>query len=161
MVKLCCGARRQIHVAHGGSADSGIPGSSSRGRTSADVSTFITDRSIDANSAPFEASLYGYPGQSLVWPGEFVLGNPASGPDPRLPGPVSTAGPSWTRNGSFLVYRKLYQDVALFWKSIASLRTSVGGDAVFADDTALAARLVGRWPSGAPVSRTPNGDDGG
>lgn len=139
--------------------DDGVSQPGIRGRASADASDFITDRFIDQNSAPFEASLYGYPGQSLVWPGEFVLGYPASGPDPRLPGPVSTVGPSWTRNGSFLVYRKLYQDVALFWNSIASMRTGAGGDAVFPNDTALASRLVGRWPSGAPVSRTPNGDD--
>ena len=143
---------------HFGFAD-GVSQPGIRGRASSDPSDFITARSIDPASAPFEASLYGYPGQSLVWPGEFVLGYPASGPDPRLPGPVSTAGPAWTRNGSFLVYRKLYQDVALFWNSIAGLRTPPGGDPIFPSDIAMAARLVGRWPSGAPVSRTPDGED--
>ncbi|MEX3919388.1 hypothetical protein AB4Y43_24610 [Paraburkholderia sp. BR10872] len=58
---------------------------------------------IDPGDLP-DFWLYGYPGQDLVWPGEFVLGYPVSGVDPLIPGPTLSCEP-WMRNGSFLVYR--------------------------------------------------------
>jgi Dyp-type peroxidase family len=97
----------------------------------------------------------------LVWPGEFVLGYPATGPDPLIPGPISEARPAWTRNGSFLVYRRLRQDVGLFWRTMreeASRLAKLDGFQGLTDDK-LAARLVGRWQSGAPVNRVPAGDN--
>ena len=96
-----------------------------------------------------------------MWPGEFVLGYPATGPDPLLPGPLALAQPPWTRNGSFLVYRRLRQDVGLFWRTMreeaARLAALPGFDGL--TDQALAAHLVGRWPSGAPVNRVPREDN--
>ena len=73
-------------------------------------------------------------------PGEFVLGYPDE------TGSVSTLPqPQWlTRNGSFLSYRRLYQDVAAFreflWRN-ASTRD---------EQELLAAKLMGRWRGGAP-----------
>ena len=88
-----------------------------RGMASAKAGDYITERHIDPAEFPASA-LYGYPGQDLVWPGEFVLGYPASSPDPLVPGPPAQAEPSWTRNGSFLVFRRLRQDVGLFWRTM-------------------------------------------
>lgn len=106
-----------------------------------------------------EHDLFGQPGQHLVWPGEFVLGYPASSPDPRLPGPVRPV-PAWMHNGSFLVYRRLRQHVHRFRRVMAEqaaqLRTQPGFLGMTADR--LAALLVGRWPSGAPLSRLPHHD---
>ena len=87
-----------------------------RGRASAAPDDYITDRHLDPADIP-DAWLYGYPGQTLVWPGELVLGYPSSGPDPLIAGPV-TPCVDWLRNGSFLVYRRLRQDVAGFWTTM-------------------------------------------
>jgi Dyp-type peroxidase family len=105
--------------------------------------------------------LYGLPGQFLVWPGEFVFGYPASSADPLVPGRVRQDGPSWSRNGSYLVYRRLRQDVNGFWEFIATqakrLATQPGFENWSADR--LGAALVGRWKSGAPLLRAPHKDD--
>ena len=97
----------------------------------------------------------GHPGQDLLWPGEFVLGYPTQiptakpghdGPNPDK-GPVSTAGESsWTADGSFLVFRRLQQDVPAFDKQIYKLAAQEG---VSAD--VMGAKLVGRYKSGCPL----------
>ena len=111
---------------------------------------------IDPSYTP-DAWLYGLPGQYLVWPGEFVFGYPKAGADPLLPGQVNLPGPAWSRNGSYVVFRRLRQDVAGFWKFVhdyaAGLNKRPGFEGITEDW--LAARVLGRWPSGAPVSRVP------
>lgn len=56
-------------------------------------------------------------------------------------------------NGSYLVYRKLVQDVAGFWKFIYA-HTQTPEEAEH-----LAAKFLGRWRSGAPLTLTPDHDD--
>jgi deferrochelatase/peroxidase EfeB len=134
--------------------DDGVSQPGIRGFASLAPGDYITDRHVDPSEVP-EVWLFGYPGQDLVWPGEFVSGYAATSPDPLVPGPVSRPIPEWTRNSSFLVYRRLEQNVALFWQTIeaeAKRLRSITGFETLTDDQ-LAARLVGRWPSGAPVSR--------
>lgn len=99
--------------------------------------------------------LFARPGQPLLWPGQFLLGEPRQDPqDPLTPAAASSAFPDWARRGSYLVCRRLAQDVVGFWDDIAALADGLGADPV-----TLAARLVGRWPSGAPVPRSPDADD--
>ncbi|MGY4346063.1 Dyp-type peroxidase family [Bradyrhizobium sp. GM7.3] len=139
--------------------DDGVSQPGIRGRASSGPDDFVTDRKLDVSDLP-DAWLYGYPGQDLVWPGEFLLGYPVSGADPLIPGPTLPCEP-WMRNGSFLVYRRLRQDVAGFWQTMrreAARLSKTSGFEGLADE-ALAARLVGRWPSGAPVLRTSDKDD--
>jgi Dyp-type peroxidase family len=140
--------------------DDGVSQPGIRGRASNEPSDFITDRHVDASEYP-AAALLGYPGQDLVWPGEFVIGYPQTGPDPLIAGPELAPVPAWTRNGSFLVYRRLRQDVGLFWRTMRAQAQRLSGLPGFdgLKDVELAARLVGRWPSGAPLSRTPAKDD--
>jgi Dyp-type peroxidase family len=57
------------------------------------------------------------------------------------------------RNGSYLVFRQLAQDVRGFWRYLASVSDDP------AHQTWLAARMVGRWPGGAPVTLSPNSDN--
>jgi Dyp-type peroxidase family len=139
--------------------DDGVSQPGIRGRASDAPGDFITSRRVAPTDVP-AAWLYGYPGQDLVWPGEFVLGYPATSPDPLMPGPLRPTVPQWTRNGSFLVYRRLRQDVGLFWRTMDELAKSLAKRPGFKGITldALAARLVGRWQSGAPVNRTPGRD---
>jgi Dyp-type peroxidase family len=140
--------------------DDGVSQPGIRGRASQAPDDYLTPRRVAASQYPAHA-LYGYPGQDLVWPGEFVIGYPRTSPDPLIPGPVEPAVPAWTRNGSFLVYRRLAQDVQGFWRAMraeAERLSQLPGFEGLTDE-ALAAKLVGRWPSGAPVARSPGADD--
>jgi Dyp-type peroxidase family len=104
----------------------------------------------------------GVPGQDLLWPGEFVLGYPTQvaarpdksfdGPNPAK-GPDSKNGPAWTEDGSYLVFRKLQQDVAGF-------RNSVRSNALLSGVTpeVLGAKIVGRFRSGCPMEHTKDQD---
>ncbi len=103
-----------------------------------------------------ESWLYGLPGQYLVWPGEFVFGYPGHGSDPLLAGAVKQPGPAWSRNGSYLVFRRLRQDVAAFREFIADNARRLKPRGI--SEEQLAAYVVGRWPSGAPVARAPKAD---
>jgi Dyp-type peroxidase family len=95
------------------------------------------------------------PGQRLIWPGEFVFGYPGqSAMDVDLPGPVTSAGPEWGRDGSFLVVRRLRQDVASFRRFLDAAATRLGISPELA-----AAKCFGRWPSGAPLVLAPACDD--
>jgi Dyp-type peroxidase family len=99
----------------------------------------------------------GVPGQDLLWPGEFVLGYPTQirTPDPKSgesgnvnPGPISRSGPAWTADGSYVVFRRLRQDVAGFRDFLAGAAADQG-----VSEERLGAKLVGRYPSGAPLER--------
>ena len=70
---------------------------------------------------------------------------------------ISGAG-DFGRNGSYLVMRQLEQDVAGFWQYLdASTRGPKGSNARAREH--LAAKIVGRWPSGAPLILSPDADD--
>jgi Dyp-type peroxidase family len=82
--------------------------------------------------------------------GEFILGYPdEEGVLPPAPPPVELS-----INGSFLVYRKLRQDVAAFRRRLAqSAALYPGGEEL------LAAKIVGRWRDGTPVAVSPQRAD--
>jgi Dyp-type peroxidase family len=94
------------------------------------------------------------PWRDSIKPGEFVLGYPNEYglTAPPIPG---TGTADFGRNGSFLVFRQLKQDVAALW-TFAEQHASEGGAGTA---EGLAAKMVGRWPSGAPLVRAPNQDD--
>jgi Dyp-type peroxidase family len=131
-----------------------------RGRASNNSSDFITDRHIDASLSPAD-QLFGYPGQDLIWPGVLLLGYASGSPDPLIAGPPSPVLPEWTRNGSFLVFRRLRQDVGLFWRTIREKAAELSRQPGFSGitDERLASMLLGRWPSGAPFNRVPAADN--
>jgi Dyp-type peroxidase family len=140
--------------------DDGVSQPGIRGRASTKANDFITPRHIAKTEQPAN-SLFGYPGQDLVWPGVLVLGHPATSPDPVIPGQPSATVPAWSLNGSYLVFRRLRQDVGLFWRTMrleAKHLSSLPGFEKMTDEK-LASRIVGRWPSGAPVNRVPQQDD--
>jgi len=61
-------------------------------------------------------------------------------------------------HGSFVAYRKLEQDVTGFWRFLGdeSLRAHGSPDAEYM--VWLASKMVGRWPSGAPLMLAPDAD---
>ena len=97
----------------------------------------------------------GKPGQDRLWPGEFVFGYPGQDPkDADKKGKVKTEGPSWSKNGSFLVFRRLRQDVRGFREFLKS-----EGDRLKLGPDLFGAKCVGRWASGAPIERATNADN--
>ncbi|WP_405015671.1 Dyp-type peroxidase [Kitasatospora sp. NBC_00070] len=88
--------------------------------------------------------------------GEFVVGHGRARDRP-------TGLPAWARDGAFLVVRRLAQDVpgwqAQLDAQLAALHKA-GAVPPGADRNWLGARLIGRWPSGAPLTASPDADPG-
>ena len=83
--------------------------------------------------------------------GEFVLGYPGqSGIQHSRP-----LAP-FDKNCTYMVYRKLYQDVAGFRSYVSDAATKLR-----LDPESVASRIVGRWPDGTPVILSPNAPDEG
>jgi Dyp-type peroxidase family len=81
--------------------------------------------------------------------GEFVLGYPDE--DGGLP--AAPAAPLH-RNGSFMVWRKLRQDVAGFRAWVAETAAATGRR-----PDLVAAKVIGRWPDGSPLVLRPRYGD--
>jgi Dyp-type peroxidase family len=82
--------------------------------------------------------------------GEFILGyRDEENALPQAPAPDQLAV-----NGSYLVYRKLRQDVAAFRRTLATAAPHYPGG-----EEQLAAKLVGRWRDGTPLDVSPDGPD--
>jgi Dyp-type peroxidase family len=82
--------------------------------------------------------------------GEFILGYPdEDGPPVNLPQPEILS-----RNGSFMAYRRLQQHVGAFRDFLREQ-----GGPTTEEQELLAAKLMGRWRSGAPLVLAPEKDD--
>jgi Dyp-type peroxidase family len=105
----------------------------------------------------------------LIQPGEFVLGYPneyglippspvvAGNADPNRILPAATDGSAARdlgKNGTYMVFRQMRQDVAGFW-NYAGQQAVASGQGL---PEKLAAKIVGRWPSGAPLVMAPDTD---
>ncbi len=105
-------------------------------------------------------------GPNLVAPGEFFLGYKneydlyaprplidfREDPQNLLPKDAEGSGDKdLGRNGSYLVFRQLSQDVYGFWNK---MRQAAQGSPLEA--VALAAKMVGRWPNGTPLAVSPD-----
>ncbi|HEX2028060.1 MAG TPA: Dyp-type peroxidase [Nitriliruptorales bacterium] len=116
---------------------------------------------LDPSTVPGDP-VHARPGQVLVWPGEFVFGYPTQHPFDRLrPGLRSHGGPDWTRNGSLLVFRRLRQDVAGFQAFVREAARRIAAEHPALDGVtpeSVAAKLMGRWHSGAPLMTSPDTD---
>jgi Dyp-type peroxidase family len=89
--------------------------------------------------------------------GEFLLGYPDEAQEiAGAPMPLS-----FSRNGTFMAYRKLHQNVDMFRRFIAAkgaeLATVWGLPAADAGEV-LIAKMAGRWSDGVPLARAPTVD---
>ncbi|MGB6985723.1 MAG: Dyp-type peroxidase [Candidatus Aquilonibacter sp.] len=82
-------------------------------------------------------------------PGEFVLGYP----DEMSDTPITPQPAVLGRNGSYIVFRKLHQRVAAFRRYLKEVARDPH------DEELLAAKMMGRWRSGAPLALSPMADD--
>ena len=106
-----------------------------------------------------------YPGDGVLepdgtWrplkPGEFLLGYEDEA------GPAGTQAPEpfeLRLNGTYMVFRKLYQDVAAFRRYLATAAKSLYGSDDQHHQELVAAKMMGRWRSGCPVDLSPDKDD--
>jgi Dyp-type peroxidase family len=88
------------------------------------------------------------PNEQPLKAGEFVLGYPDEMGNNLFPKPDVLG-----MNGSFVVFRKLEQRVAAFRQFLKSKSDSPEAEEL------LAAKMMGRWRSGAPLARCPMHDD--
>jgi Dyp-type peroxidase family len=94
--------------------------------------------------------------EPLIPPGELVLGyTNAYGEPATVP---TVRGFAFGGSGTFVVYRKMQQDVAAFWGAIYDRARPRAGESLDEAAERLAASLVGRWPSGAPLALHPDHD---
>ena len=161
--------RRLLAESAGGVTE--LPGSLQRGYRPANDREPFGFR--DGIAQPAIAGLAG----SGVPTGEFILGYEnhyrSIPPTPVVPAELdphgilppldnpyhaATALRDFGRNGSYVVYRKLQQDVAGFWRFMKEEAAGSRGEADPAYIVWLAARFVGRWPSGAPLALFPDAD---
>jgi Dyp-type peroxidase family len=96
----------------------------------------------------------GLPGQDRLWPGEWVLGYPKqTGAEEKDlspnkdPGVIANFGePAWANDGSYLVFRRLHQDVKGF-RDFVDQQAMVEG----ITSSVMGAKIVGRYTSGCPL----------
>jgi Dyp-type peroxidase family len=98
----------------------------------------------------------GNPGDDIIALGECVLGHPRQGfeappqTDEYRPPPAQEPdGPEWATDGSYLVFRRLQQDVPAFQEFVQN-QASPGAQDLFGS------KLVGRYRSGAPLALANN-----
>jgi Dyp-type peroxidase family len=98
---------------------------------------------------------YGYVDYNPLVPGESDTGSflrpPSKEDQKRGAAPESRM---FGRNGSYLVIRQLEQDVAHFWR-FARRAAITNGEST----ERFAAKLIGRWPDGAPLVTSPDSHD--
>lgn len=137
---------------HFGNLD-GISQPGIRGSVSNIPGDFLTPRQNPDNPNQ------GKPGQDLLWPGEFVFGYEGQDPNAKnlddSKGEIKTAGSNfdWANDGSFLVFRRLRQDVHGFHSFLKET-----GVQLKVDPNKASAKLIGRWRNGAPTVRAPEAD---
>jgi Dyp-type peroxidase family len=89
------------------------------------------------------------PGCDVIKAGEFILGYPdEEGPAVNLPQPERLS-----RNGSFMAYRRLQEHVGRFRAFLREHGSTPE------EQELVAAKLMGRWRSGAPLVLAPERDD--
>ncbi len=115
------------------------------------------------------------PKNDMVQPGEFIMGYkneyrvyPQSplivheqGDINLLPADAAQTGQKdLGKNGTYLVIRQMDQDVNAFWTFMNEKTKNQDGTVNTLESTKLAAKMLGRWPGGAPVTKFPDFDPG-
>jgi Dyp-type peroxidase family len=89
------------------------------------------------------------PQEQPLKPGEFILGyRDETGGFPPMPEPEALG-----RNGTYAVFRKLHQRVAVFRQYLGA------NSSTHQEEELLAAKIMGRWRSGAPLALSREADD--
>jgi Dyp-type peroxidase family len=104
--------------------------------------------------------IMGYKNEYGVFPDTPVVSAP-QGDMNLLPSDAAGTGyKDLGRNGSYLVFRQLEQHVEAFWNFMNEQTKSATGETDMHESVKLASKMVGRWPSGAPLVKFPDADPG-
>lgn len=100
--------------------------------------------------------------ENTIPPGEILLGyknalinrdDTETGVEPNTSYvPRAPDGSEFGRNGSYLVFRQLEQDVVGFWEYCTAHAAGSDSAEVPYPPVTLASKMVGRWPSGHPLA---------
>ncbi|WP_109830304.1 Dyp-type peroxidase [Reichenbachiella versicolor] len=109
---------------------------------------------------------------NIIAAGEFVLGYPnAYQKFPNSPKVKKetdtddildideTGAKDFGKNGSYLVFRQLEQHVGKFWNYVYDHSKLESGEIDKSVSEKLAAKMIGRWRSGCPITLSPDQDD--
>lgn len=113
------------------------------GRTSFGFKDGIGQPAVEGSGIPGSN-----PRERPIKAGEFILGYPdETGSLPPMPTPDALG-----RNGTYIVFRKLHTRVAAYRRYLREKASSRE------EAELLGAKMVGRWPSGAPLALAPDKD---
>ena len=113
------------------------------GRTSFGFKDGIGQPAVEGSGIPGSD-----PREQPIKAGEFLLGYPdETGSLPPMPTPDALG-----RNGTYVVFRKLHTRVAAYRRYVREKASSRE------EAELLGAKMVGRWPSGAPLALAPDQD---
>ncbi len=102
--------------------------------------------------------LMGYRNEYDVYPDTPILSD-EQGNINLLPEDAAGSGrKDLGRNGTYMVLRQLQQDVKAYWTFINEKTKNADGTLNVRESAKLAAKMMGRWPSGAPVVKWPDED---
>lgn len=103
----------------------------------------------------------GYKNEYDIYPDTALLEDPQGDPgllaDDAGGSPYKDVG----RNGTYFVLRQLQQNVDGFWNFLKEKTKDENGKISNEESTKLAAKMMGRWPGGAPLTKHPDKDPGG
>lgn len=111
----------------------------------------VSQPAVEGLHQPRAADDQSFPGQDIVKLGDFVIGN-----YDKENGGKATAPAPWMANGSYLVFRRLRQDVNAFDTFTANHFTGIADSAEH-----LGALMIGRWKDGSPLARDPEAPNAG
>lgn len=102
----------------------------------------------------------GYRNEYEVFPDTPVIASP-QGDMNLLPGDAGGTGlKDLGRNGTYLVFRQIKEDVEAFWTFMNEKTKRSDGEFDYEESIKLASKMIGRWPSGAPLVKFPDKDPG-
>lgn len=127
--------------------------------TPVDVETWKAGDKKNPNKGELNNTDEFYKGDKTYWkhikPGEIILGYQ----DEIGQTAQSPSNPALRNNGTYLVFRKLYQDVPAFRSFLQEKAYDIWKSKVKKYQRLLAAKLMGRWESGCPLILSPEKDN--
>lgn len=112
----------------------------------------------EGNTCKTGEFILGYENEYDQYPDTPMLPKTADATNLLPESPLDVTQKDFGKNGTYMVFRMLEQDVKSFWTFVDKTGKEVFDEhpdpAVF-----LASKMIGRWPSGAPITKCPFHDD--
>jgi Dyp-type peroxidase family len=104
--------------------------------------------------------IMGYKNEYDVYPDTPLLKEPQGNVQMLSDDPEGMDYKDLGRNGTYFVLRQLKEDVDGFWNFLNEKSKNEDGTLNAEESTKLAAKMMGRWPGGAPLVKFPDKDPG-